>query len=122
MPVADMERRRLEAILFGKILSWTHSLHLNFGQLLTENRAASAVAVTIPSCWYLLANRPDTSSHGDHGDHGDAHGKSHGKEHKESKDEPEEKTEEAEEKDSQKSESSDSEDDSKDVSCFVSNH
>lgn len=81
--------------------------------------AAGAIAVTVPTCWYLLSNAPDTS-HG-HGDHGDDHGKSHGKkeESEEPKDEPEEesegKSEESgeDDKDSEKSEDSDSGDEDK---------
>ncbi|KUJ21728.1 uncharacterized protein LY89DRAFT_694232 [Mollisia scopiformis] len=87
--------------------------------------AVGAIAVTIPSCWYLLSNSPDTE-HG-HGDHGDSHGKEH-EEHEEeseeeSKDEPEEESKdegedkkastESEDKDSDKSEDSDSGDDEK---------
>jgi hypothetical protein len=85
--------------------------------LTTSFRAAGAVGVTVPTCWYLLSNAPDTS-HG-HGDHGDAHGESHGEEHeepKESKDEGE-TSEDAEEKgeESDKSEDPDSEDETKDA-------
>jgi len=60
--------------------------------------AAGAVGVTVPACWYLLSNAPDTS-HG-HDDHGDAHGESHGEEHEEApKDEGEgEKSDDTEEK------------------------
>jgi len=99
-------------------------------------RAAGAVAVTIPSCWWLLSGSED-ASHG-HDDHGDSHGKSHIKEEpkeepkEESKDEPEEKSEEkSEEKpedsseksedkdgDSEKSDDSGSDDEAKDVSPF----
>ena len=84
-------------------------------------RAIGAVAVTIPSCWYLLSNAPD-NSHG-HDDHGAAHSESHGKEdhHEESKEEPEEPEESAEKseaKDSEKDEESGSEDEGKDVCQF----
>lgn len=41
-------------------------------------RAVGAVAVTVPTCYYLLQNAPDTSH--SHGEHGDDHGKSHGEE------------------------------------------
>jgi len=81
--------------------------------------AAGAVGVTVPTCWYLLSNAPDTS-HG-HDDHGDSHGESHGEEHeeepKEESKEEGEKSEDAEEKgeESEKSEDSDSEDGTKDA-------
>jgi len=80
--------------------------------------AAGAVAVTVPTCWYLLANGSDTS-HG-HDDHGEVHGKSHGDEEEaeeESKDVSEEKTEDSseEKEDSEKSEDSDSEEDEKET-------
>src|SRR5579871_6028206 len=54
----------------------------------TFNRAIGAIVVTVPACWYLLQQKPE--SHG-HDDHGASHGKEHGKEHHEekSKDEPE---------------------------------
>jgi len=59
--------------------------------------AAGAVAVTVPTCWYLLSNGPDTS-HG-HDDHGDSHGAAHGEKHdKEPKEEEGEKSEGEEEK------------------------
>jgi hypothetical protein len=81
-------------------------------------RAAGAVAVTVPACWYLVSNAPDTS-HG-HDDHGDPHGAAHGKKHE---DEPKEedgegeKSEdtEGEEEESQKSEDSDDEDNGEDT-------
>jgi len=65
--------------------------------------------VTVPTCWYLISNAPDTS-HG-HEDHGGDHGsKSHGEEHVEEEPEvePEDGNEKGEE-DSNKSEDSDSE-------------
>ncbi|KAI9051489.1 hypothetical protein LZ554_004535 [Drepanopeziza brunnea f. sp. 'monogermtubi'] len=78
--------------------------------------AAAAVAVTIPSCWWILSKAPD-ASHG-HGGHGGEHGEAHGEEHKEeaeeeAEDKAEEKSDEAEAKsdDSGKSEESDSDDD-----------
>jgi len=81
-------------------------------------RAAGSVAVTIPTCWWLLSNGPDTS-HG-HDTHGASHVKSH--KHEEEDEEPEaeedgdkeaeEKSEDGEEKqdekDSDKSDESDS--------------
>lgn len=88
--------------------------------LTTSSRAIGAVAVTVPTCWYLLSNTPEPA-HG-HGDHGDSHGEEHEEEHKEeSKDEPEEESKDedkeassdAEDKDSEKSEDSDSVDDEK---------
>jgi hypothetical protein len=71
--------------------------------------------VTVPACWYLLSNAPDTS-HG-HGDHDDAHGKSHEEEEVEEPKDESEKSEEGEEKednkDNEKSEDSDSDDEKK---------
>jgi len=70
--------------------------------------AAGAVAVTLPTCYFLLQNRPDTSSHGHgaHGAHGDSHGKEHAKEHEEEhKEEPTEEPAQEESKDEEKSES-----------------
>lgn len=76
-------------------------------------RAATSVAITAPTLWYLLKNGPYTS-HG-HEDHGDAHGTKH--EEEESKDEDsEEKSEaklddgedKADDKESEKSEESES--------------
>jgi len=59
--------------------------------------AAGAVAVTVPTCWFLISNAPD-NSHG-HGGHGDSHGKAHAEEHEEEeKSEEEEKPEEHEDK------------------------
>lgn len=105
-------------ILCGKTSSHNPMLALF---LTTSFRAVGAVAVTVPTCWYLLSNAPDTA-HG-HGDHGDSHGKEHDEEHAESKDEPEEESKDegedkeassdAEDKDSEKSEDSDSSDDEK---------
>lgn len=76
--------------------------------------AAGAVAVTVPTCWYLLSNGPDTS-HG-HGGHDDGHGESQeeSEPEQESKDEAEDKSEEkaeesADDKESDKSEDSDDE-------------
>lgn len=59
--------------------------------------------ITVPTCWYLYQNGPDTSSHG-HGGHGDDHAEKHEEsedkpEEEESKDEPEEKPEESEDSD-----------------------
>lgn len=77
-------------------------------------RAAGAIAITVPSCWFILSNSPDTShGHGGHGGHDDSHGKEHEEEAKEeSADdaETEEKPDEGAEKedDSDKSEDSDS--------------
>ncbi|RDW88801.1 hypothetical protein BP6252_00833 [Coleophoma cylindrospora] len=74
--------------------------------------AAGALIVTVPTCWFLYQNGPDTSSHG-HGGHGDDHAKKHEEPKKEakkeSKDEPEEKPEASEEKkdEPEKSEKSD---------------
>ncbi|RDW94625.1 hypothetical protein BP5796_00388 [Coleophoma crateriformis] len=70
--------------------------------------AAGALIVTVPTCWYLYKNGPDTSSHG-HGGHGDDHAKKHEEPKEESKDEPEEKPEASEEKkdEPEKSEKSD---------------
>ncbi|KAE8444057.1 hypothetical protein EG329_000925 [Mollisiaceae sp. DMI_Dod_QoI] len=79
--------------------------------------AVGAIAVTVPTCWYLLSNAPE-AAHG-HG-HGDSHGKEHGEEHgdeaeDDSKDEGEDTraSSDAEDKDSEKSEDSDSSDDEK---------
>ncbi|PMD46133.1 hypothetical protein L207DRAFT_507072 [Hyaloscypha variabilis F] len=79
--------------------------------------AAGAVAVTVPTCWYLLSNGPDTA-HG-HDDHGDSHGSAHAEEHEEEPKDEEtegEKSDDADgkEEESEKSEDSDSEDDKKD--------
>lgn len=78
-----------------------------------SSRAAGAVAVTVPACWYLISTAPDTSHHGgDHGgDHGDDHGKSHDEDDEESEDEGEDQpknTEEKDDSDTEKSEDSDS--------------
>ena len=77
----------------------------------SASRAIGAVAVTVPTCWYLLQHAPD-NSHG-HEDHADSHAKSHHDEEgdEESKNEPEE-TSEGEDKDSEKTEASDSDDES----------
>jgi hypothetical protein len=82
------------------------------------NRAIGAVAVTVPTCWYLLQQKPESHGHGDHGDHGAGHGKEHGEERheEESKDEPEAAAESKDDdKDSEKSNNSDSGDESKDA-------
>lgn len=57
--------------------------------------AAGAVAVTVPTCWFLISNKPD-NTHG-HGGHGDSH--THAEEHEkeEEKSDEEEKPEEKEE-------------------------
>lgn len=81
-----------------------------FLQQLNGCRALGAVAVTVPSCWYLLQNGPE-KSHG-HGDHGDAHGKEHGDDHEEEESQDESKDED---KDSKKSDDSDSGDEGKDA-------
>jgi hypothetical protein len=81
------------------------------------HRAFGALAVTVPSCWYLLQSGPDSHGHGDHG-HGDAHGKGHGEEKhgKESKHGPNAAAESKEDdKDSEKSDESDSGDEGKDA-------
>jgi len=77
-------------------------------------RLVGALAVTVPSCWYLLQNGPAAHhGHGGHGDeHGKAHGNEHGEEHKESKDEPESKDDE---KSSENGDDTDSGDESKEV-------
>ncbi|ESZ96087.1 hypothetical protein SBOR_3564 [Sclerotinia borealis F-4128] len=92
--------------------------------------AAGAVAVTVPACWFLIANKPE--SHG-HEEHGDSHGDAHAEEHEEEEEKPEEKeddkaaeseektedkTEEKSEdkeepKESEKSDESDSDDEAK---------
>jgi hypothetical protein len=123
MPVEDMNLQKPAEMLCGKLSPKSPFHCLQFTNT-TSFRAAGAVAVTVPSCWYLLSNGPDTS-HG-HGDHGDSHGKEHEEEHEEeSKDEdsegkseekPEEKSEDkseegddkADDGDSEKSEDSDS--------------
>jgi hypothetical protein len=70
----------------------------------TSFRAAGAVAVTLPTVYFLLQNRPDTSSHG-HGAHGDSHGKEHAEEHEEEhKEEPTEEPAQEESKDEEKPE------------------
>jgi hypothetical protein len=74
------------------------------------------VGVTVPTCWYLLSNAPDTS-HG-HDDHGDSHGAAHDENHEEEpKEEEGGKPEDPEgkEEESEKSEDSDSEDEKKDT-------
>lgn len=92
-------------------------------------RAAGAVAVTVPTCWFLISNKPDNShAHGDHGDSHGAHAGEHEEEEEKSEEEEEkpeekedekpadseEKTEEKEEpKESDKSEGSDSKDEAK---------
>lgn len=112
-PVKDMVLRKQVAMLFvrySKVYFIIQSNLLNY----TSLGAAGAIAVTLPTCWYLLSNAPDTS-HG-HGDHGEDHGKSHGEE--ETEEEPEEKSEEkdeADDKDSEKSEDSDSDGDAKEA-------
>ena len=73
--------------------------------------------MTVPTCWYLLSNGPDTA-HG-HDDHGDSHGSAHAEEHEEEPKDEEtegEKSDDADgkEEESEKSEDSDSEDDKKD--------
>ena len=67
-------------------------------------RAIGGVAVTIPSCYYILTSI-DTGGHGhdEHGEHGDGHGEKHGEEHEE-----EEKSEEKSDEKSEDSEDSDS--------------
>jgi hypothetical protein len=86
-----------------------------------DTRALGAVAVTVPACWYLLHNAPDSShGHDAHGDHGDSHGKAHHDKEvaAESKVEPEEEAEsegEGEDKDSEKAEASDSDDEAKEA-------
>jgi hypothetical protein len=80
--------------------------------------AAGAIAVTVPTCWYLLQNAPEPA-HGHEG-HSDDRSKAHDEE---SKDEGEEKSDDGEEKeefkdvdkDIGKSENSDSDDESKDL-------
>ncbi|KAH8668104.1 hypothetical protein BGZ60DRAFT_408600 [Tricladium varicosporioides] len=62
--------------------------------------AAGAIAVTVPSCWFILSNAPEGGHHGDHGAHGHS-----SKEHKE-KAKPEEEAKE-ETKDAGDSETSD---------------
>jgi hypothetical protein len=75
--------------------------------------AAGAIAVTVPSCWYLLQNAPDTShGHGDHGDHGESHGESHGEE---KEDETEEKSKDEEKSEDKEDSESDSDSDSKEA-------
>jgi len=59
--------------------------------------AIGGVAVTIPSCYYILTSI-DTGGHG-HDEHGEGHGEKHGEEH-----EAEEKEEGEEEKSEEKSE------------------
>ncbi|TVY33259.1 hypothetical protein LSUB1_G007186 [Lachnellula subtilissima] len=72
-------------------------------------RAATSIAVTVPTLWYLLKNGPDTS-HG-HDDHSDAHGTKHEEEDSEEKsDEGEDK---ADDKESEKSEESESDSEDK---------
>ncbi len=66
------------------VSTWRNlSLFRGFGLLTTSFRAAGAVAVTLPTCWYLLSNGPETS---------------HGKGHKEESTEDEEKSEDDETK------------------------
>ena len=69
------------------------------------------MGVTVPTCWYLLSNAPDTS-HG-HDDHGDSHGAAHDENHEEEGGKPEDS--EGKEEESEKSEDSDSEDEKKDT-------
>jgi hypothetical protein len=79
----------------------------------TLNRAIGAVVVTVPTCWYLLQQKPE--SHG-HNSHGVSHRKEHGKEHHEekSKDEPEAAADSKDdESDSEKSDDSGSGDEGK---------
>jgi hypothetical protein len=89
--------------------------HFLYGNSVTNYlvRLVGAVAVTVPSCWYLLQNGPNTS-HG-HGDHGDEHGKEHGNAHGEEHDKEESKkeSESSDDKSSEKGEDSDSGDESK---------
>ncbi|KAG9233767.1 hypothetical protein BJ875DRAFT_463321 [Amylocarpus encephaloides] len=61
--------------------------------------AAGAVAVTVPTCWFILSQSPD-ESHG-HNDSG-AHGKGHGEHEEESKDSEEPESEESEAKEESK--------------------
>jgi hypothetical protein len=80
-------------------------------------RLVGAIAVTVPTCWYLLQPGADTG-HG-HGGHGDAHGKHDGEdlgvehEEKEPKDESESSDDD---KSSEKGEDSDNGDESKEAS------
>lgn len=68
--------------------------------------AIGAVAVTIPSCYYILTSI-DTGGHG-HDEHGEGHDEEHGEEHEEGgKDEgEEEKSDDSEEKAEEKSDDS----------------
>ncbi|ATZ48524.1 hypothetical protein BCIN_03g07260 [Botrytis cinerea B05.10] len=87
--------------------------------------AAGAVAVTVPSCWFLISNKPEPAH--SHGGHGDSHAHEEHEEEKEeeveekeedkpaeSEEKTEEKTEDKEEpKESEKTEESDSDDEAK---------
>jgi hypothetical protein len=68
-------------------------------------RAIAGIAVTIPSCYYILTSI-DAGSHG-HDDHEEGHGEKHGEEHEE-----EEKEEAEEEKPVESEEKSEDSDDS----------
>lgn len=117
--LAFMDLRRQEVILCGNSgVFWHRNVYFTDDVI----RAAGAVAVTVPACWYLLSNAPKPT-HG-HGDHGDSHSKEHKDEHEEeSKDESEEESKDesedkeastdAEDNDSEKSADSDSGDDEK---------
>lgn len=121
MPAVAMNLQRQEEMPFG--MSLVNGILLLFKITNTTSfRAAGAVAVTVPACWWILSNAPDTShGHGEHGGHGEEHGEEHKEEsEEESKDEPEaeveEKSDEAEKADdSEKSEESDSENEKKDT-------
>jgi hypothetical protein len=77
-------------------------------------RLVGAVAVTVPTCWYLIKNGPE-ADHG-HGSHGDKHVKEHGDEHdkEHAEEEPKEEPEGSDDdKSSEKGDDSDNGDGSK---------
>ncbi|TAQ89583.1 hypothetical protein B7494_g2086 [Chlorociboria aeruginascens] len=77
--------------------------------------AAGAIAVTVPTCWYILSSTPDNShGHKGHDDHAGDHGKLHDdKEGEKNEEKSEEESDNKDGKDSEKSEDSGSEDDTK---------
>jgi len=71
-------------------------------------RLISAIAVTVPSCYFLWPEASHADAHGAHGAH-DEHAEEHEEEHEEASEEPKEEAEDSKEDEAPKEEASDDE-------------
>ena len=73
-----------------------------------DSRLVSAIAVTVPSCYFLWPEASHGDAHGAHGAH-EEHAEEHEEEHEEAPEEPKEETEDSKEDEAPKEEASDDE-------------